>query len=418
LNLRESVNHFPAKRSKPAECATLKVSSPEPADRLLRQVLRNFPNVRASDSYFINFPHHKIHSLSITLPNLPFNDEIEFFNTTKRETSKKFANSAKLIPFVNPAAEKQIEESITRLISRAENSRGLKAADLRERIEKSVEKYLLRDGENASSAEIKAFVDDLRADDLCLIVACENGIESAWDDLVKNFDQTVKSAARKIAHNNDDAEDLASSIWAELYGLKHDKDGKLRTKLAYYSGRGSLAGWLRAVVSQLAIDEFRKQSKFVQIEENREFENLANESSEKSENNRVVAHSDNPEQIFSEKQTQKDVADALKSAIDELGTEDRLILKLYYFDDLKLKDIGATLGFHEATASRKLVRVQTEIRKSVERILKTSYGWSDSETKRYLAETAEKLGINLEKMVAILLVAAVVQDIFASGVLK
>lgn len=307
--------------------------------------------------------------------------------------------------------QKTIDEAIERLVSRAENVRGLKAADLRGRVEKSIEKYLLRDDEDVSSAEIKAFVDELRADDLCLIVACEGGDEKAWDYLVKNFDQTVKSAARKIARNNDDAEDLASSIWAELYGLKHDKDGKLRTKLSYYSGRGSLAGWLRAVVSQLAIDEFRKLSRFVQIEENREFENLANESSEKSENNSVVAHSDNPEQIFSEKQTRKDVADALKKAIDELGAEDKLILKLYYFDDLKLKDIGATLGFHEATASRKLVRVQTEIRKSVERILKNAHGWSEAETKRYLSETAEKLGINLEKMFAIFLSAAVVQDI-------
>jgi len=321
---------------------------------------------------------------------------------------------------MSSAAEKHqntIDEAIARVVSRAENSRGLKAADLRGRVVKSLEKYVTGDDKNVSGAEIKAFIDELRADDLCLIVACENGDEKAWDDLVRNFDATVKSAARKISGNNEDAEDLASSIWAELYGLKHDKDGKLRTKLSYYSGRGSLGGWLRAVVSQLAIDEFRKQSKFVQIEENREFENLANESSEKSENNSVVSHSDNPEQLFSEKQTQKDVGEALKKAIDELESEDKLILKLYYFDDLKLKDIGAVLGFHEATASRKLVRVQTEIRKSVEKILKNQHGWNEPEIKRYLSETAEKLGINLEKMFALLLFAALVQEIFKTGVL-
>jgi RNA polymerase sigma-70 factor (ECF subfamily) len=310
-----------------------------------------------------------------------------------------------------------IEESIARLVSRAENSRGLPAADLRERVVKSIEKYISRDDENASAAEIKAFIEELRADDLCLIIACERGDETAWNDLVANFDSTVKSAARKISHNNDDAEDLASSIWAELHGLKHDKDGKLKTKLSYYSGRGSLAGWLRAIVSQLAIDEYRKQSKFVQIEETREFENLANESSEKTDNLNIVSHSDNPEQIFSEKQTQKDVSEALKQAIAELEAEDKLILKLYYFDDLKLKDIGATLGFHEATASRKLVRVQTEIRKSVEKILKNQRGWSEREVKRYLSETADRLGINLEKMFAILLVVTLVQEFFESGVL-
>ncbi len=313
--------------------------------------------------------------------------------------------------------ENTIDEAVARLISRAENSRRLEIADVRGRVEKSVEKYLLRDNENASGAEIKTFIDELRADDLCLILACERADEKAWDDLVANFDATVKSAARKISQNNEDAEDLASSIWAELYGLKHDKDGKLKTKLSYYSGRGSLGGWLRAVVSQLAIDGFRKQSKFVQIEESREFENLANESSEKSENNSVVAHSDNPEQLFTEKQTQKDVGEALKSAIAELDAEDKLILKLYYFDDLKLKDIGQTLGFHEATASRKLVRVQTEIRKSVEKILKNRHGWSEKEVKNYLSETASKLGINLEKMFTILIIFTLVQEIFEKGVL-
>ncbi|HEX8286634.1 MAG TPA: sigma-70 family RNA polymerase sigma factor [Pyrinomonadaceae bacterium] len=320
--------------------------------------------------------------------------------------------SVKLCSFVNPAVEKQIDESIERLVSRAENSRGLTARDLRPRVAAALEKYLFSDDENVSGAEIKAFVDEMRADDLCLILACERGDEKAWNDLVKNFDSTVKSAARKISRSNDDAEDLASSIWAELYGLKHDKEGKLKTKLSYYSGRGSLAGWLRAIVSQLAIDAYRKQSKFVQIEETREFENLTNESSEKNENAKVVAHADDPEQIFSEKQTQKDVAEALKQAIDELEAEDKLILKLYYFDDLKLKDIGAALGFHEATASRKLVRVQTEIRKSVEKILKNRHGWNDAEIKRYLSETASELGVNLEKMFAILLVAALVQEFY------
>src|SRR5205823_5197700 len=170
----------------------------------------------------------------------------------------------------------------------------------------------------------------------------------------------------KMSSNQEDAEDLASSIWAELYGLRQDADGKKKSKLGYYSGRGSLAGWLRAVVSQLAIDQYRKQSKYVQIEENREFENLANEASEHSGNG-LVSHSDNPEEILTERQTASDVTEVLQTSIASLDAEDRLILKLYYFDDLKLKDIAAVFGYHEATASRKLVRVQSEIRKAVEK---------------------------------------------------
>ena len=303
-----------------------------------------------------------------------------------------------------------VAEAIAQLISRAENSRGLQIKDLSARIFKSLEKYLWRDNENASSLEIKEFIAEIRADDLCLIIACENGVEAAWDDLVKSFDATVKAAARSISKNAEDAEDLAGSIWAELYGLKHDKSGKLKSKLSYYSGRGSLAGWLRAVTSQLAIDQFRKMKKLVQIEEDREFENLAQISSEKTGNETIVSKTENPEEIFSASETEKDISAAFKQAIAELEAEDRLILKLYYFDDLKLKEIGATLGFHEATASRKLVRVQTEIRKSVEKILQKKHGWQQEDIKRHLSDAASKLGISFEKLFTLLLVLTLVQE--------
>ena len=303
-----------------------------------------------------------------------------------------------------------IDEAVSRLIGRAADPRGLAVEDIRGRVDSALGKYLLKDNAAAEHREVQAFVDELRADDLCLIIACEQGDENAWEDLVANFDSTVKSAARKISANSEDAEDLASSIWAELYGLRQDAEGNKKSKLAYYSGRGSLAGWLRAVVSQLAIDQYRKTSKFVQIEETREFENLAEESSNISANGAVLHHNESPEEILSEKRTSDDVASALQTAIAELDAEDRLILKLYYFDDLKLKDIAVTFGYHEATASRKLVRVQAEIRKCVEKELKRTHGWSDGEVKRHLSDTAAKLGLSLEKMFAVLIALAAVQD--------
>jgi predicted DNA-binding protein YlxM (UPF0122 family) len=116
--------------------------------------------------------------------------------------------------------------------------------------------------------------------------------------------------------------------------------------------------------------------------------------------------------LLTEKQTAEDVSAAMRAAIDTLEAEDKLVLKLYYFDDLKLKDIAATFGYHEATASRKLVRIQSDIRKAVEKELKKSHGWSDSEVKKYLADAASKLGVSLEKMLALLVLAALLQDLW------
>lgn len=306
--------------------------------------------------------------------------------------------------------QKVFNEAISLLISRAVDTRGLGADDLRPRIERSLAKYLLKENKDPDRNAIKQFVDELRADDLCLIIACEKGDDKAWEYLVANFDSTVKSAARKITSNTEDAADLASSIWAELYGLRQDAEGNKKSKLAYYSGRGSLAGWLRAVVAQLAIDEYRKESRFVQVEENREFENLAEESSNHTGNDRVVHHASDPEELLMNESSSRDVSLALKHAIESLDAEDKLVMKLYYFDDLKLKEIAGMFGYHEATASRKLVRIQTEIRKSVERKLREQHGWNENEVKRCLSETASKLGISVEKLFAAFVIVATLQD--------
>lgn len=311
------------------------------------------------------------------------------------------------------AAEKfipTIEEASVRLLSRAENGRGLTSDDLVGRITEGVEKYLLKDDPSADHPEIIEFIDSLHADDLCLIIACERGDEDAWGDLVTNFDSTVKAAAWNFCKNREDTDDLAGSIWAELHGLKQDKDGKTKGKLSYYSGKGSLGGWLRAVTNQLAIDEYRKMKRIVQVEEDRVFENMAQDSSERTEFRTVVSATETPEQIYGEEEAQSDIMEALLQAMEDLGDEERLVMKMYYYDGLKLQEIADTFGYHEATASRKISRAQTAIRKAVEKHLADKHGWGPEEVKRHLSESAQKLGISIENLFAVLLFVLFVQE--------
>lgn len=294
--------------------------------------------------------------------------------------------------------EKLISDGTTRLIARASDGRSLSVADLCIRVRAAVDKYLLRDDPNASAAAINEFVDGLHADDLCLIVACERGVEAAWNDLVERFGATVRSAARSTSSNEDAAEDLAQSIWAELHGLRVRDDGRPYGKLAYYSGRGSLGGWLRAVVAQLAVDQHRKQSRLVQTEEDTDFDRLARDSQRADETFSAAQTPANPEVELSTKRAAGDVETALAKAIEGLAAEDRLLVKLYYFDGLRLREAGAVLGVHEATASRRLTRLHGEIRKKVESILMQSHGWTKKETTNTLKDAATHLDTDLEVM--------------------
>lgn len=293
-------------------------------------------------------------------------------------------------------SEKLIEEAAKRLLTRASDSRSLRVEDLSQRIKSAIEKYLLRDDPDTSLETINDFCDSLYADDLCLIVACESGDQFAWNDLVEKFSPTVRSAARSVSGNEDAAEDLAQSIWAELYGLRVRKDGKPAGKISYYSGRGSLGGWLRAVVGQLAVDHHRKVARLVQTEEDADFDRLARDSNQTNEIFVTAQSVTNPEDNLTVKRATEHIEKALAKAMSELETEDRLLVKLYYFDGLRLREAGVVLGVHEATASRRLTKIHSVLRKRVEAILMKEHDWTKAETANAFSEIATELGSDLE----------------------
>lgn len=295
--------------------------------------------------------------------------------------------------------EKLFSEGAIRLLARATDGHSLTSEILIPRIRAAVDKYLLKDDENASVEAITDFIEKLQADDLCLIVACEQGNQKAWSDLVERFSITVRSAARSASSNEEGAEDLAQSIWAELYGLRVREDGRPAGKLAYYSGRGSLAGWLRAVVTQLAIDQHRKQSRLVQTEEDSDFDRIIQQGQDE---NKWSGHGGvvNPELELSKKLAGAEMQEALAESFKQLSAEDRLLVKLYYFDGLRLREAGAVLGVHEATASRRLTRIHAELRRQVEKTLMEEKGWSKPETQRAFSDIALHLEADIEPLLA------------------
>ena len=295
--------------------------------------------------------------------------------------------------------EKLISEGAIRLLARATDGHSLTSQILIPRIRAAVDKYLLKDDENASVEAITDFMEKLQADDLCLIVACEQGNQKAWSDLVERFSITVRSAARSASSNEEGAEDLAQSIWAELYGLRVREDGRPAGKLAYYSGRGSLAGWLRAVVAQLAIDQHRKQSRLVQTEEDSDFDRIIQQGQDE---NKWSGHEGvvNPELELSKKLAGAEMQEALAESFKQLSAEDRLLVKLYYFDGLRLREAGAVLGVHEATASRRLTRIHADLRRQVEKTLMEEKGWSKPETQRAFSDIALHMEADIEPLLA------------------
>jgi RNA polymerase sigma-70 factor, ECF subfamily len=290
-----------------------------------------------------------------------------------------------------------VRAGAARLVARATVAHGMDADACAPRVRAVVEKYLLRDQPAAAANVVNQFLDALRADDLCLVVACERGDEAAWHELMEQYRATVMSAARAHSTSEDAAEELAQSIWAELYGLRVRADGRPAGKLAYYSGCGSLGGWLRAVVGQLAVDRHRKSARLVQTEEAADFDRLA-QTDEPGADGFKPAPLPDPERALAQAEITALLQRTLAHAISELDAEDRLLLKLYYLDDLRLREAGAILGVHEATASRRLTRLHKDVRQRVEALLAAEHGWTKQEAARALAEGVPQLDTDLRPL--------------------
>jgi RNA polymerase sigma-70 factor (ECF subfamily) len=184
-----------------------------------------------------------------------------------------------------------------------------------------------------------------------------------------------------IAKESSQAKDLADSIYADLYGV-HEREGQRVSKLSSYMGRGSLEGWLRTVIAQEFINRYRSRKRLVSLEE------------EEEEGAQFAAAEVQPQASNDSR-----VDTAIDEALKGLDGESRVILSAYYLDGRKLAEIGRMLGFHEATASRKLDRITKALRKSIREML-LKKGMSKRQADEAFETDVRDLGIDVRKSLA------------------
>jgi RNA polymerase sigma-70 factor (ECF subfamily) len=203
--------------------------------------------------------------------------------------------------------------------------------------------------------------------ELVLARACSAGNETAWDVFLASYRGDLVRAACQIARDDAAGREIADSAYAELYGLPN-REGRRVSKLDYYMGRGSLAGWLRTVIAQKHIDRCRTAVHHVSLEEQME-QGVGFASAPPAETPA------NPEPVNI----------ALAATLAQCTPEDRLLLAAYFLDGRTLAQIGRQLGVHESTISRKLDRLTTSIRKGVRKRMLHA-GFSPARCDELLAE--------------------------------
>jgi RNA polymerase sigma-70 factor (ECF subfamily) len=209
-----------------------------------------------------------------------------------------------------------------------------------------VARVVLRYGAEFSDAERIDLVRSLHVEELVLARACSAGIEAAWDEFVSRFRGGLNHAATQIAKDPATGRELADGLYAELYGLPN-REGRLVSKLDYYMGRGSLAGWLRSVLAQKHVDLCRGSARDVSLDKQLE-KGVTFAAAE--------VGGEAPDET---------VAEVVGRTLAELNSEERFLLATYYLDRQTLAAIGRQMGMHESTVSRKMDKLTGTIRKRI-----------------------------------------------------
>jgi RNA polymerase sigma-70 factor len=233
-------------------------------------------------------------------------------------------------------------------------------------------------------SQIPGLLAAIRVKDLALALGCVRGNEAAWGTFCAEYRPVLYDAARALTHEEASARELADSLLAELYGLEQKQTGR-NSRFAYFHGRSSLKTWLRAVLYQKFVNEYRRESHLASLPEGAA-EPAGRAGSVSAEDDRRYADC---------------LGEAVESALAELRPPEKLLLRWYYAEELTLKQIGRLTGEHEATISRHLETLRKRLRVRIENHLRKVRKLSALEIEQCLDFASRGVTVKLEKALKI-----------------
>jgi RNA polymerase sigma-70 factor (ECF subfamily) len=192
-----------------------------------------------------------------------------------------------------------------------------------------------------------------QAKDLYLACACLHGLESAWRELDRLYLAKVGDYIARVDRSPSFADEVRQRLAEKL---SHGVDGG-PPKLALYTGRGSLEGWLRIA----AIREARNAKRGARW-------------SDDPDDVKLAAPGDDPEIQLLKRRFAKEFKEAFEEVLATLEPDDRSVLRLHYLDGLTVEEVGRAFRVSRATAARRIAAAKETIIAQVRERLATRLG--------------------------------------------
>jgi RNA polymerase sigma-70 factor (ECF subfamily) len=167
--------------------------------------------------------------------------------------------------------------------------------------------------------------------DVYLACACTRGDPRALVSFEKRYLPAATRALRRLRVPDTVASEILAGLPARLFVGSPDAE----PLVAKYSGRSSLAAWLRSVVVNAALNALRNARKHTGMDD-------------------VVqlVGPGNPELAYVKKAYGTEFESALRDAMASLPERERTVLRQRYLEGLNIDALGELYGVHRATVAR------------------------------------------------------------------
>ena len=184
-----------------------------------------------------------------------------------------------------------------------------------------------------------------RSEDDELIREAQRGDRSAFDSLVRRYDQSVLRLALHMLGNEQDAQDVHQEAFLKAY--RHL--GNFRFECSFYT-------WLYRIATNLCLDHLRRRK-----------------SRREDAATLVDAHGDEMDLLSNVSDTRamanpareldrKRMGERINEALSRLTPRERMVFELKHYQGLKLRTIGEMLSTTEETAKNTLFRATRKLR--------------------------------------------------------
>jgi RNA polymerase sigma-70 factor, ECF subfamily len=194
-----------------------------------------------------------------------------------------------------------------------------------------------QDAAGATGARVSPQVDTL-------IRAAQRGDQDAFEQLVRNYDQSVLRLAMNLLRSPEDARDVYQEAFLRVYRNLHS----FRFDCSFHT-------WLYRIVTNICLDQLRKRK--VRKEEAAVVE-TSDGPIDRMESYEEEAADADPERSM----WNRELRQRIDTALVTLTPRERMVFELRHYQGLRLRNIGEMLGTTEEAAKNCLFRATQKMR--------------------------------------------------------